>query len=87
MPTEYLPVPVLPAGTPDPSSAAFRLLAAFFGGRKAETIKAYQADLEDFRAFVKVPTLDQATGLLLARGLGQANAIVLDYKALSLSAT
>src|SRR5262249_41065237 len=41
----------------------------------------YHADLEDFRAFVQVPTLDQATGFLLARGLGQANAIVLDYKA------
>src|SRR5262249_54756984 len=45
------------------------------------TIKAYQADLEDFRAFVQAPNLDQATTLLLGRGLGQANALVLDYKA------
>ena len=81
MPSEYLPVPVLPAGAIDPSSAASRLLAAFFGGRKAETIKAYQADLEDFRAFVQVSNLNQATNLLLGRGLGQANALVLDYKA------
>src|SRR5262245_13412596 len=81
MPSEYLPVPVLTTSALDSSSAASRLLAAFFGGRKAETIKAYQADLEDFRAFLQARTLDQATGLLLARGLGEANALVLDYKA------
>src|SRR5262249_36647252 len=81
MPTKYLPVPVLPTSPLDPSSAASRLLAAFLRGRKAETIKAYQADLEDFRVFVQASTLDHATSLLLARGLGQANALVLDYKA------
>jgi integrase/recombinase XerC len=55
-------------------------LAAFLSGRKAETVKAYQADLEDFGAFTQASTLDQAAGLLLARGLGEANALVLDYK-------
>ena len=81
MASEYIPVPVLPSGALDPSSAASRLLAAFLSGRKAETIKAYQADLEDFQAFVQSSTLDRAADLLLARGLGQANALVLDYKA------
>src|SRR5262245_59680255 len=81
MTSDYLPVPVLPAGNLDPSSAASRLLAAFLSGRRAETIKAYQADLEDFRAFAQASTLDHATGLLLVRGLGDANALVLDYKA------
>jgi integrase/recombinase XerC len=81
MPSEYLPVPVSSSATLDSSSAASRLLAAFFSGRKAETIKAYQADLEDFRAFAKSPTLEQAAQLLLASSLGQANALVLDYKA------
>jgi integrase/recombinase XerC len=81
MSSEYIPVPVLPSGALDPSSAASRLLATFLGGRRAETIKAYQADLEDFRAFVQIATIDQAAGLLLARGQGQANALALDYKA------
>src|SRR5215831_5084215 len=81
MPSEYLPIPVLPAGAIDPSSAASRLLAAFFGGRKTETIKAYQADLEGFRVFVKTSTLEEAARLLLGSNLGQANALVLDYKA------
>src|SRR6516225_10239129 len=81
MPSEYLPVPVSSPGTLDPSSAASRLLAAFFNGRKAETIKAYQADLEDFRAFAKSSTLDHVAHVLLTSILGQANALVLVYKA------
>jgi integrase/recombinase XerC len=81
MPSEYLPVHISPTGSLDPSSAAARLLTAFFNGRKAETIKAYQADLEDFRAFEKSSTLEQAAHSLLKGNLGQANALVLDYKA------
>ena len=81
MPSEYLPVLVPSPGNLDSSSAAARLLAAFFNGRKAETIKAYQADLDDFRAFLKSATLEQAAHVLLASNLGQANALVLDYKA------
>jgi integrase/recombinase XerC len=81
MTSEYLPVPVPSLGNLDPSSASARLLAAFFSGRKAETIKAYQADLDDFRAFLKSPTLEQAAHLLLTSNLGQANSLVLDYKA------
>jgi integrase/recombinase XerC len=75
----YAPVPVSPS-TLDPSSAAARLLAAFLAGRKEETIKAYRADLEDFQAFVGASTLDQAAGLLMARGLGEANALALAYR-------
>jgi integrase/recombinase XerC len=81
MPSEYLPVPSSPISALDPSSAASRLLAAFFNGRKAETIKAYQADLEDFRHFAKSQTLEQTAHSLLTSNLGQANALVLDYKA------
>jgi hypothetical protein len=38
-------------------------------------------DLEDFRDFAKASTLEQAAHSLLTSTLGQANAIVLDYKA------
>ena len=81
MSSKYLPALTKPAGALDPSSAVSHLLAAFWRGRRIETIKAYQADLEDFRAFVQASTLDQAASLLLTRGLAQANAIALDYKA------
>ena len=81
MPGECLPVPAFPVVAFDSLSVAARLLAAFLSGRKAETIKAYQADLEDFRTFVQTSTLDRAVSLLLARGLGPANALALDYKA------
>ena len=60
MACENLPVGVLPAGAPDPSSVVSRLLAAFLSGRRAETIKAYQANLEDFRAFIQASTLEQS---------------------------
>ena len=75
----YAPVPIQAAGTLD-SSAAARLLDAFLAGRKEETIKAYRADLEDFQAFIRASTLDQAAGLLMARGLGEANALALAYR-------
>ena len=75
----YAPVPVTPAGALDRSAAA-RLLDAFLAGRKAETIKGYRADLGDFQAFVQASTLDQAAGMLMARGLGEANALALAYR-------
>jgi integrase/recombinase XerC len=84
MADECLPVAVLPVVALDSLSVAARLLAAFLNGRKAGTIKSYRADLEDFRAFLQISTLDEAVSLLLASGLGQANALVLDYKALLL---
>jgi hypothetical protein len=75
----YAPVPLSPKAI-DPTSQAARLLAAFLAGRKQETIKAYRADLEDFQAFVQVSTLDQAAGMIMARGLGEANALALAYR-------
>jgi integrase/recombinase XerC len=75
----YAPVPI-PAAGPLDSSAAARLLDAFLAGRKEETIKAYRADLEDFQAFVQASSLDQAAGLLMARGLGEASALALAYR-------
>jgi hypothetical protein len=75
----YAPVPISPAGALDRSAAA-RLLDAFLAGRKAETIKAYRADLEDFQDFVQAPTLDHTAAILMGRGLGEANALALAYR-------
>jgi integrase/recombinase XerC len=74
-------VPFMPADALDPVSAVHRLLKAFLGGRKAETITAYRQDLEAFQAFIQAPSLEQAASLLLTRGQGEANALALDYKA------
>src|SRR3989442_1191827 len=81
MPSKQILVPVMPAKALDPVSAVHRLLNAFLGGRKAETITAYRQDLEDFQAFIQAPSLEQAASLLLTRGQGEANALALDYKA------
>jgi hypothetical protein len=79
MSRKHILVPVIPADVLDSVSAVHRLLKAFLGGRKAETITAYRQDLEDFQAFIKAPSLEQAASLLLTRQ-GEANALALNYK-------
>lgn len=57
-----------------------RLVDAFLRARNPRTIEAYRRDLEDFRLFVAVATIDDAAGMLLGRGHGEANALALAYK-------
>jgi integrase/recombinase XerC len=56
------------------------LVQAFLRGRNQKTIEAYRRDLEDFRAFLGSPTIDDAAKILLSRGPGEANAVALAYK-------
>ena len=63
---QFLPVPIAPIAL-EPSCPAARLLAAFLSGRKAETIKAYRADLEDFQAFIQAPSLSEAAQRVIGR--------------------
>ncbi len=56
------------------------LIEAFLMDRSPRTIKAYKADLEDFRTFLGADDLDGATRALLSRGPGEANHAVLRYK-------
>ena len=56
------------------------LLAGFLAGKSERTIRAYWGDLEDFRAFVNLPTLDAAANRLLSCELGEANALAAAYK-------
>jgi integrase/recombinase XerC len=83
MQSPFYPVPaVIPSANGlDPSSPAARLLAAFLSGRKADTIKAYRADLEDFQAFAQAASLSEAAQRLMASCPGDANAQALSYKA------
>jgi integrase/recombinase XerC len=57
------------------------LFELFFAGRNPRTLAAYQADLEDFRAFVKAPDLNAAGFELFHRGHGPANGLALSYRA------
>ncbi len=60
---------------------AHALVDSFLEGRNERTLRAYRQDLEDFRAFVQAGSLDEAARLLLVRGHGEANALVLSYRA------
>lgn len=57
------------------------LVTAFLAGRNARTICAYQQDLEAFRRFLQVRTLDAAAQALLTPAPGDAHALVLAYQA------
>ena len=85
--TVTIPVPVglaspVPVAVHDPSLVLRKgsLVSAFLSGRNERTISAYRQDLEDFRAFVKVESMDESAWLLLSRGHGAANALALAYK-------
>ena len=73
-------VPVSPA-VALPTRTASRLVAAFLEGRNPRTLDAYRRDLEDFRAFLNVPTSNDAARVLLASGQGAANETALRYRA------
>lgn len=73
-------VPVSPAPAPSTRTAS-RLVAAFLEGRNPRTLDAYRRDLEDFRAFLNVPTSNDAARVLLASGQGAANETALSYRA------
>jgi integrase/recombinase XerC len=77
-------VPAVPpiAGDVVPAlSPAEQLLQAFLSGRSAETTRAYRKDVLDFAAFVGAPSAAAAAQQLLAGGHGNANALVLGYRA------
>jgi integrase/recombinase XerC len=57
------------------------VLDAFLSGRNANTIEAYKFDLQDFARFVGATSPGAAVDGLLAMGHGNANRVVLAYKA------
>jgi integrase/recombinase XerC len=73
-------VPTGPAGALDATTAARRLLEAFLAGRGPQTLRAYRKDLASFTAFAGAASGETAAALLLARGPGPANELVLVYR-------
>jgi integrase/recombinase XerC len=56
------------------------LIQSFLSGRKATTIQAYKRDLEQFKEFLGLDSMDTAAKHLLTMPHGHANALVLAYK-------
>lgn len=79
------PTPEALAVAPSPSLSVARhgsrLVAAWLAGRSERTLRAYSADVEDFRAFIGAEDASAAAERLLARGHGAANELALGYRA------
>jgi len=74
-----VPVEASHLATVSPASA--RLVEAFLAGRKATTLAAYRADLQDFALFVGASSMDAAAAILLSSPHGGANGLALSYRA------
>ncbi len=78
--TELVPLQSTP-GLPALTGTTQELIAAFFAGRNARTLQAYRQDLDDFRSFLGMASINEAAGRLFAGTHGAANHIALSYKA------
>ena len=66
---------------PNTPIGVHELLAAFLSGRSPQTLKAYRQDLADFQSFTTTSNVEVAAHLLLSQGHGQANLLLLKYRA------
>jgi integrase/recombinase XerC len=64
----------------EPRNSARELVEAFFRGRNANTLRAYQKDLAVFAAFLKAPDSEAAARTLLSLTAGDAHACVLRFQ-------
>ena len=56
------------------------LVDAFFADKSAQTRRAYQGDLEDFRIFMGSSDIQEASKVMLSNGNGNANWMALKYR-------
>lgn len=63
------------------SDRIVRLVADFLAGRKATTLRTYSQGLTDFAAFMGAADVDEAARRLLTLDHGEANHVVLNYRA------
>lgn len=78
MDTALVPTTAVPV---ERANKAAALVASFLAGRNERTLRAYRNDLEDFRSFLGAVDVDEAARIVLSRGHGEANALVLAYRA------
>lgn len=74
-------VPVTAGGDLIPPTGSADLVRHFFEGKNAHTQRAYAQDLADFAAFLGAGTAAEAVQTLFGRPHGEANALVLGYRA------
>jgi integrase/recombinase XerC len=72
-------IPLAPTGLA--ADKLRRLLEDFLAGLKPNTLRGYQQGLADFASFVGAVDAEQAAGMLLANGHGEANHLALSYRA------
>ena len=56
-------------------------MTSFLSGRNERTLKAYRQDVKDFHSFMGVGDVNEAARILLGGSHGEANALILEYKA------
>lgn len=59
---------------------AYTLIRAFLNGKNESTLRAYRADLENFREYLGEKTLSEAARIMIEAPHGQANLLALNYK-------
>lgn len=79
------PKALIPTPEPNPGQGSIQspsatLLDAFFRNKNPKTVHTYRRCLEDFREWLKVPTLQDAAAGFLASGHGHANLLALNFK-------
>jgi integrase/recombinase XerC len=79
--TELATIPPTGAGVPDIPLGAADVLKAFLAGRNPRTLQAYDKDLRDFAAYLRLQTAKSGLARLLSLPHGHANATALGYKA------
>lgn len=76
---------LVPAQSPQklfsPQKRQTLLVQAFLANRNPNTLRNYQAALEDFQAFLGADSKEQAVSQIFGMPQGDANAMVLSYKA------
>ena len=60
---------------------AAALVQAFFAGKNPRTVQAYSRDLDNFRRFLQVEDVNAGAALLFSKTQGEANHLVLQYRA------
>jgi integrase/recombinase XerC len=72
---------IVPSSIALPADRLARLVADFFAGLGKNTLRTYRQGLADFATFVGTADAEQAAGILLAGGQGEANHLALAYRA------
>jgi integrase/recombinase XerC len=72
---------IVPSSIALPADRLAHLVSDFFAGLGTNTLRTYRQGLADFASFVGAADTEQAAGVLLGGGQGEANHLALAYRA------